>query len=131
MSDPLQQNITMERFEPGDRVVAVNADCSCACMPPNVENPVFDLPDGPLRRDVVYHVEKVVSLVGGGQGLYLTGIRVCWENREISFHWSRFRKVDSLKGYVPQKQEQAIKQPNRKPVCVATRPMTENPAVLG
>lgn len=109
-------SIHNETFEPGDRVVAVNADYSYACRPPNVENPVFRLPDRPLRRDVVYHVEGVENLVGAGQGLFLTGIRVNWENREISFHWSLFRKVDSLKGHVPLKEEYEIREPQGVPV---------------
>lgn len=87
-------------------MVAVNTDCSYACRPPNVDHPVFRLPDGPLRRDVIYHVEEVENLIGAGQGLFLTGIRVYWESREISFHWSRFRKVDRLKGHVPVKEEE-------------------------
>jgi hypothetical protein len=47
----------METFAPGDRVVAINTDMSGPiCGPTNPELHPFLFPDGPLRKDVIYHV---------------------------------------------------------------------------
>jgi hypothetical protein len=73
----------METFAPGDRVVAINTDMSA---------PIH--PDGPLDRNVVYHVIRSARfLADGHQGVFLTGMRVIWGNSIIPWDSSRFRKV--------------------------------------
>lgn len=100
----------METFAPGDRVVAINTDMSGPiCGPANPELHPFLFPDGPLRKDVIYHVASVSVSKDGNQGLYLTGMCVFWGPREIPWNSSRFRKVDSLKDHVPKKRRR--KQP--------------------
>ncbi len=86
----------MQPFRPGDRVVAINT---------NTSHPIhdrsgsqagdFSFPDGPLRRGMVYHVIKTESHADGGQGIYLTGLRVRKFCRIIPWDASRFRKLSS------------------------------------
>jgi hypothetical protein len=84
----------MERFSPGDRVVAVKADLpGPICGPPDPGLHPFCFPDGPLRNGVVYHVAAVESSRDGNQGLWLTGLRVVWGPRELPWNSSRFRKI--------------------------------------
>ncbi len=100
----------MENFAPGDRVVAINTDMSAPIYPPaNSDQRPFQFPDGPLRRNVVYHVEAVCLLSCGRQGVLLTGIRVTWGNEVIPWHSSRFRKVQCLRDHLPEKRQR--KQP--------------------
>lgn len=99
----------MDAFEPGDRVVAIDTDISRMIHPPQrKKGPEFHYPDGVLRKDVVYHV-ATVKWVPAGQGLFITGLRGFWRDREIAWGAVRFRKLDSLRGYVPIKE--SLKQP--------------------
>jgi hypothetical protein len=94
----------METFTPGDCVVAINTDMSGPiCGPANPELHPFLFPNGPLRKDVIYHVASVSVSKDGNQGLYLNGMRVFWGPQEFPWNSSRFRKVDSLKDHVPKK----------------------------
>lgn len=109
----------MEIFKPGDRVVAINTDLSAPiCPPSNPERHPFQFLDGPLRKDVVYHVESVRTKAQAHPGLFLTGCRVMWGNIEIPWHPSRFRKVLSLRDHVPKKRRR--KQPASATVRIST-----------
>ncbi len=94
----------MENFSPGGRVVAINTDMSAPIYDPT-GSPLsaFSFPDGPLRRDVVYHVGSVCPQGAGNVGLLITGLRVFRHNQQIPWNASRFRKVDTLKGHAPKK----------------------------
>lgn len=60
MDPSLYLTAIMQPFAPGDRVVAINTDLSKPIMaPPDRTSLPFSFPDGPLRRDRVYHVEAV------------------------------------------------------------------------
>jgi hypothetical protein len=100
----------MQTFGPGDRVVAINTDLSGPIYD-STGSPMstFSFPDGPLLRDRVYHVAGVLALRDGSQGVFLPGMRVLQNSREMSWHHSRFRKVDTLKGHAPKKRRR--KQP--------------------
>lgn len=74
------------------------------------------MPDGVLRRDVVYHVAAVPS-ANSGLGLLITGLRVFYLQKEIPWNSSRFRKVDSLKGHVPMKRRKT--EPKKQRVAVS------------
>lgn len=100
----------METFAPGDRVVAINTDMSAPIHPDgDCSQHPFLFPDGPLDRNVVYHVISARFLTDGHQGVFLTGMRVIWGNKIIPWDASRFRKVDTLKGHAPKKRRR--KQP--------------------
>jgi hypothetical protein len=100
----------MEIFAPGDRVVAINTDLSRPTgNPRGWPLSAFSFPDGPPRRDVVYHVAGVIPLPIPSQGLFITGLQVLLNDRPIPWNSSRFRKVDSLKGHAPRKRRR--KQP--------------------
>lgn len=94
----------MEIFAPGDRVVAINTDLSapiavafdCSIHP-------FLFPDGPLRKNVVYHVEATRRLASGRQGVFLTGMRVQWGKYDVPWDYSRFRKVDMYRDHASRK----------------------------
>ncbi|QTN33612.1 hypothetical protein HZ994_15280 [Akkermansiaceae bacterium] len=103
----------MDTFAPGDRVVAINTDLSAPiCGPPNPETHQFRFPDGPLRRDVIYHVKSVHSSRDGNQGLHITGLRVQWgSNGEIPWNSSRFRKVETLHTQAPKKRRLKVLEP--------------------
>lgn len=91
----------METFAPGDRVIAINPDMSGPiCGPANPELHPFLFPDGPLRRDVIYHVASVTISKECDQGLHLTGTRVFWGPHEIPWNSSRFRKAQEA-GHPP------------------------------
>lgn len=111
----------METFNPGDRVVAINTDLSGPiCPPSDPERHPFHFPDGPLRKNVVYHVESVRATAHGHPDLFLTGCRVIWGNSEMPWHPSRFRKVLSLRDHVPKKRRR--KKPASATVLVSTTP---------
>ena len=100
----------METLSPGDRVVAINTNMSGPLHPPSdPDRHPFHFPDGPLRRDVIYHVEATRILTDGHQGVFLTGMRVMWGDLDIPWDSSRFRKVDTLAGHAPKKRSR--KQP--------------------
>lgn len=100
----------METFAPGDRVVAINTDMSGPiCGPANPELHPFRFPNGPLRKDVIYHVASVSGSKDGNQCLHLTGMRVFWGSWGLPWNSSRFRKVGTLKGHTPKKRRR--KQP--------------------
>jgi hypothetical protein len=112
----------METFAPGDRVVAINTDLSSPMHGPT-GSPLsaFSFPDGPLRRDVIYHVASVHPQASGNLGLCITGLRVFLYNHEIPWNSSRFRKVDTLKGHAPKKRRR--KQPaaaRHRAICALT-----------
>jgi hypothetical protein len=109
-------NKTMETFAPGDRVVAINSDlsrpiCADAALPD-----AYGFPDGPLKENTVYHVERVRSSRDGNQGLFITGLRVFAGKHHIPWNSSRFRKVDSLSGHAPSKRRR--KKPVEKPTKI-------------
>ena len=94
----------METFAPGDRVVAINTDMSGPILAaPRAMPGSFHFPDGHLRGDQVYHVASVQPLTDGSQGVFLTGVRVYLGSRKISWHHSRFRKVETLRTRTPKK----------------------------
>jgi hypothetical protein len=100
----------METFSPGDRVVAINTDMSGPiCGPTDSAPHVFRFPFGSISRDVIYHVAAVGPSKDGNQALFLTGLRVMLDSREIGWNSSRFRKVDTLAGHAPTKRRR--KQP--------------------
>jgi hypothetical protein len=81
---PISPIHAMETFAPGDRVVAINTDMSAPiCGPANPELHPFLFPNGPLRKDVIYHVASVSVSKDGNQGLHLTGTRVFWGPRKF------------------------------------------------
>lgn len=107
----------MEHFKTGDRVVCVNADMSRAMKPPAKEElHAYQFPDGPLRKDVIYHVAKACDFASG-QSLYITGLRVFWGKMEMPWCGTRFRKVDALKGHVPEKRKR--REPKKKTLAIA------------
>jgi hypothetical protein len=111
----------METFRPGDRVVAINTDMSGPIRPPACpDRHPFQFPDGPLRKNVVYHVESVCATSRSHPDLFLSGCRVRWGNHEIPWHPSRFRKVLSLRDHLPKKRRR--KQPASAPTLVSTIP---------
>jgi len=102
----------MEKLAPNDRVVAVNIDLSRPVHPgSNYQPRLVSFPDGPLRRDRVYHVHRVLKRASGSQAVYITGMRVYIGDDEIPWDASRFRKVDCLKGHVPLKKRLTAKPP--------------------
>ncbi len=104
----------METFSPGDRVVAINTDIS-APLHPNGDRSryPFQFPDGPLRRDVIYHVASVTGRPGENQGIFLTGMNIRWGPNAIAWDSSRFRKVDVLHEHSPRHRRK--KQPTAMP----------------
>ncbi|MEY3394286.1 MAG: hypothetical protein RL346_522 [Verrucomicrobiota bacterium] len=89
----------METFSPGDRVIAINTDLSRPiCADPSLPD-AYCFPDGPLKRDTVYHVENVQPCRDGHQGLFITGLRVYVGKYHIPWNSSRFRKVDLLSNH--------------------------------
>ena len=100
----------METISPGDRVVAINADMSGPiCGPTDSAPHVFHFPFGALRLNVIYHVTAVEASKDGNQALFLTGLRVMLDSREIGWNSSRFRNVDTLADRAPKKRRR--KQP--------------------
>ena len=85
----------MQKFSPGDRVVAIDTKLNGPRVLPNhlLEKCSFHFPDGPLQAGKVYHVYDCIETGNGTQGLYLTGLRVFLDKSEISWCSSRFRKV--------------------------------------
>jgi hypothetical protein len=91
----------MEPLAPNDRVVAINTDLSWPLHPGiNYQPHLISFPDGPLRRDRIYHVLHVDNR-SDGQAILITGTRVFDGDEEILWDARRFRKVDCLKGHVP------------------------------
>jgi hypothetical protein len=106
----------MQPFAPGDRVVAINTNISVPLfLDGEFSQQPFWFPDGPLRQDVIYHVAETVMGTSGLQGIFLTGIRVMWGPKEIPWDFTRFRKVDTLKGHLPKKRRR------KQPVAAACR----------
>lgn len=109
----------METFAPGDRVVAINIDVS-APIYSTILKPACILPDGPPRKNTIYHVEGIKYTSDGNQGVFITGLRVFSGKRhEGKRHipWSscRFRKVDTLTGHT------AYKRHRKEPVGETTK----------
>lgn len=92
----------MEIFAPGDRVVAINTDVSFPIRPVGRLREIH-LPDGSLRKNTVYHVERVKLTSDGLQGLFITGLPALYGDSEIAWHSCRFRKVDFLSGHAANK----------------------------
>ena len=87
----------MDRFSPGDRVVAMNIDISAPIHPDgDCSVHPFLFPDGTLRRGQVYHVEEVHNPSNGRQGVYLTGLCILWGDLDIPWDSSRFRKAATM-----------------------------------
>jgi hypothetical protein len=94
----------METFASGDRVVAINTDMSGPIHPDgDCSQYPFLFPDGPLSKNVVYHVKRICFIADGHQGVFLTGMRVIWGDHHIPWAASRFRKVETLRDHVPRK----------------------------
>jgi hypothetical protein len=93
----------METFAPGDRVVAINTMSGPLYPADDCSLHPFLLPDGPLRKDVIYYVAGTVKHPSGLQGIFLTGLRIMWGSNEIPWASSRFRKVDTLRDCAPKK----------------------------
>jgi hypothetical protein len=105
----------MEKLAPNDRVVAVNTNLARPVHPgSNYQPQLISFPDGPLRRDRIYHVLSVENRRDGGQAVFITGTRVFLGGEEIPWDGSRFRKVDCLKGRVPLKKRLTAKPPRRR-----------------
>jgi hypothetical protein len=83
-------------FAPGDRVVAVNTQEGPLKLLVPMDSRRFDLPDGPVRQGVVYHVSAVTRIKDGSAGVFITGLRCLWGNRDFPWAASRFRKVESV-----------------------------------
>ncbi len=108
----------METLSPGDRVVAINTDMSGPILAsPRTLPESFHFPDGHLSGNQVYHVDSVQSLTDGAQGVFLTGVRVYLGSREIPWHHSRFRKVETLRTHTPKKRRRKVPAP---PVLLGT-----------
>ena len=102
----------MEKLAPNDRVVAININLARPVHPgSNYQPQLISFPDGPLRRDQVYHVLSVQNRRDGAQAIFITGTRVFLGADEIPWDASRFRKVDCLKGHVPLKKRLTAKPP--------------------
>jgi hypothetical protein len=102
----------MENLAANDRVVAVNNNLARPVHPgSNYQPQLISFPDGPLRRDRVYHVHRVINQASGGQAVFITGTRVFLGDEEIPWDASRFRKVDCIKGHVPLKKRLTAKPP--------------------
>jgi hypothetical protein len=92
----------MEIFTSGDRVVAINIDVSITLRPLGLLKEIH-LPDGTLRKNTVYHVERVKLTSDVFQGLFITGLPAFYGASVIAWHGSRFRKVDFFSGQTANK----------------------------
>ncbi len=99
----------METFVTGDRVVAIHFMPVPLYEDGDWSQHPYLLPDGPLRKDVIYHVAATFVCPNGRQGVFLTGLRITWGSKEIPWASSRFRKVDTLRDCAPKKRRR--KQP--------------------
>ena len=100
---------TPHPFAPGDRVVAINTRQGPLLWNDPRDKNLINLPDGQLREGVVYLVEGIMHTNSGDPGVFITGLRCCWENLEMPWCASRFRKVDDIKRLAPKKRRR--KQP--------------------
>ena len=91
----------IDRFSPGDRVVAINIDTSAPIHPAEDSSLHPHLfPNGTLRRKKIYDVEEVRNHSNGSwQGLFLSGIRIVWGDHEIPWDSSRFRKAATIRNH--------------------------------
>ena len=90
----------MDRFSPGDRVVAINIDISAPIHPDrDCSLHPFRFLGGSLRRGQVYHVEEVQNMANGMQGLFLTGLSIAWGDLDIPWYSSRFRKAATIRNH--------------------------------
>lgn len=87
----------METFRPGDRVVAIHTDLDGPIYNNFDQEFHFEFPDGPPQRRVIYQVEEVLTLSDGSLGLYIAGLRILCNSQEITWHHSRFRKVQPVR----------------------------------
>jgi hypothetical protein len=83
-------------FAPGDRVVAINTQDGPLKLLRPIDCDRFRLPDGPLRQGVVYHVSAVKTLKDGSHGVFITGLRCLWGDRDFPWCSSRFRMVEEV-----------------------------------
>jgi hypothetical protein len=88
--------MNLHPFAPGDRVVAVNTQEGPLKLLAPLDSRRFDLPDGPIRKGVVFHVSAVTHIKDGSPGVFITGLRCLWGNRDFPWAASRFRKVESV-----------------------------------
>jgi len=94
----------MEKFTPGDRVVAINIDLS-APFYSRIMQPACISPDGPPRENTIYHVEGIKYTSDGHQGVFITGLRVLVGNEQCTSSSCRFRKVDLARDCVMNKKK--------------------------
>lgn len=80
-------------------------------------------PDGLPRKGVVYYVEGIMHTQCGSPGVIITGLRSYWNNLDLPWCASRFRKVDALKGHVPKKSRRKQPVTATYPLSPATRIM--------
>jgi hypothetical protein len=100
-ADPPQPQ---ETFAPGDHVIAINTDMSTPfCGPPDPSLHPFRFPNGPLRKNVIYHVESVRPSPDGNQSLEITDLPIFWGPHVFYWISSRFRTVDTSRTHAPKK----------------------------
>jgi hypothetical protein len=119
-------------FAPGDRVVAIDTRQGPLLWKDPRDKNLITTPDGPPRKGVVYHVERIMHTKCGSPGVTITGLRSHWKNLELPWCASRFRKVDTLKGHLPKKRRR--KQPalaTQHEVKRQTDPVLERPMRSG
>lgn len=99
----------MSNFKIGDRVVCINDNVSGPMVPPTGDWVMssFVLPDGPIRKGLIYRIDGIREVRDGSPGLFLTGKRVLFEGESVTWHGSRFRKVDWKKDYKIQKKRKS------------------------
>jgi len=98
---------TLHPFAPGDRVVAIDTRVGPRIWNEPGDKNLIHLPDGMLRKGVVYHVEEI-NFISGSPGVYITGLRCGWIDRKLAWCASRFRKVDALGYHAPKKRVRKV-----------------------
>jgi hypothetical protein len=105
----------MQTFAPGDRDFAINTDQSLPIFADTALQYTYCFSGQPLRKNTVYHVERVRLISDGLQGLFITGLLALYGDSEIAWHNRRFRKVELLAGHT------AIKPHRKEPVGETTK----------
>jgi hypothetical protein len=94
---------TPHPFAPGDRVVAIDTRQGPLLWEEPRDKNLITTPDGLPRKGVVYYVEGIMHTKCGSPGVIITGLRSYWNNLDLPWCASRFRKVDALKSHTPKK----------------------------
>ncbi len=91
----------MSNFKIGDRVVCINDNVSYPIVPPAGDWALssFVLPDGPIQKGMIYRIDGIREARDGNPGFFITGKRVLFKDESVTWHSSRFRKVDWKKDY--------------------------------